>query len=186
TLMVTTSGTYAVTVTNLCGTDADTVQVAFASPLVLPNLGPDTSLCAGEQLLLHAGNPGAAILWQDMSTADTLLVSLPGVYAVQVTNGCETLSDTIVVAVANEPPAVDLPDAVSLCQGQAITLDCCSISGTFLSSDGSQLQQLEVTSPGVYVMTVTTPCGIGSDAVVVLDGGPAPQVDLGTDTVLCP
>ena len=62
-------------------------------------------------------------MWQDFSTADTLLVTTSGTYSVQVFNDCFQVTDTIAVTVNASPPQVDLPTQLSLCQGQNITLD---------------------------------------------------------------
>ena len=73
TFTVTSNGTYALSVSNNCGSDLDKVNVTYAPPLVPPALGPDLTLCPGEQVLLSVTSPGASYLWNDLSTADTLL-----------------------------------------------------------------------------------------------------------------
>jgi hypothetical protein len=104
----------------------------------------------------------------------------------QVYNNCVSFSDTIEVAYNNMPPLVELPDQLTLCQGQSITLDA-SISGvSYLWNDNSQNQQLLVSSPGTYSLTVSNACGADQDTVTILDGGPAPVVSLGNDIQICP
>ena len=121
--MVTGPGTYSLTVSNDCGSAADTIVVNYNALVTPPDLGPDVSLCPGESIVLHAGNPTADYLWQDQSTADSLVVTTSGTYSVQVSTFCGTASDTIEVTVNADPPQVDLPSQISLCQGEAITLD---------------------------------------------------------------
>lgn len=52
------------------------------------NLGPDTTLCAGQSILLSAntGTSGSSYLWNNGSTNSTRLVTSPGTYSVKVTN----------------------------------------------------------------------------------------------------
>jgi PKD repeat protein len=100
-------GNYPVTLTVSNGiSSVTTTKTAFisakASPLV--NIGNDTIICAGDQLNLHAGNPGATFLWSTGDTTASILVDSTGtglgtaLYWVQVTgkNGCVT-SDSIEV-----------------------------------------------------------------------------------------
>jgi len=184
--LVTTAGNYAVTVSNLCGTVSDNINVSFAPLVIPPDFGPDVTLCPGEQLTLYAGNPGADHLWQDMSTNDSLLVTSPGTYTVQVSNDCGNAADTIVVSYNNNPPQVDLPSQQTLCQGQSLVLDAVVSGVNYLWNDNSQNQQLTVNAPGTYSVTVSNACGSDRDTITILDGGPAPAVTLGTDIDICP
>ena len=99
TLLVSATGTYSVTVTNTNScTATDTVNVTInASPTV--NLGSDVTQCGGT-VNLDAANAGSTYLWSDNSTAQTLLVSATGLYAVTVTNtnGCTGI-DTVNVTI---------------------------------------------------------------------------------------
>ena len=183
---VTNSGTYSLTITNDCGSSSDAIEVNYTSNVLPPNLGPDVSLCPGEQVVLHANSPGAGYLWQDFSTEEYLIVTTAGTYIVDAFNDCSLLSDTIEVTVNNNPPQVDLPDQLSICQGGNIILDPSVTGVTYLWNDNSQNQQLQVNAPGTYSVTVTNSCGSDVDTTIVSDGGLAPSVALGNDVGLCP
>ncbi len=107
TIDVTTPGQYAVTVTNNfnCST-RDTINVThLAFPVV--NLGADTAICPSQPLTLDAQNPGAAYLWNNGSTGQTLVVNQVAAYSVVVTNGnnckgTDTINVSFVPAVINE------------------------------------------------------------------------------------
>jgi gliding motility-associated-like protein len=185
-LSVTSSGTYALMIENACGIDSDQVVVLYEDILPVPDLGPDFSLCPGEQAILTPGNIAAAFLWQDASTADTLLVTSAGAYAVTISNACFSFSDTVVVDVESDPPTIVLPDQITLCQGITDTLNP-GVSGVMYQwSDGSQNPTLIITAAGTYSLTVTNSCGTDIDTVRVLDGGMVPSVSLGADTSICP
>ncbi len=183
---VTTAGTYAVTVYNICGSASDTIDVDYIPNITPPDFGPDVMLCPGEQIVLYAGNPTANHLWQDMSTEDSLLVTGPGTYTVTVSTICAMATDTIVVTYNNSPPVVALPAEITLCQGENFTLDATVTGVSYLWNDNSEGQQLEVNAPGMYSVTVTNACGTDVDTTIVLDGGPPPSVTLGNDLSICP
>ena len=185
TYAVTGGGTYWLSIGNLCGMDADTVEVAYAPVLAVPDLGPDLTLCPGETAILSVDGTGGSVQWSDMSTADTLLVTSAGVYAVQVTNACFDHADTVVVTVNSDPPMVSLPADFALCAGARDTLDAVVTGVSYLWSDGSLMQQLAIDAPGTYAVTVSNACGVDADTVVVTAGEPLPTVELGPDTALC-
>ena len=185
TLLVITQGLYAVTVTNACGADEDTIAINTFAPLASPDLGPDTSLCSNQTLILQTNTPGATFLWNDLSTADTLVVSTSGQYYVEVSNVCLSLSDTIQVDLFDNGPIVQLPPDFALCAGDTAVLDA-GISGvSYLWSDGSALSQLTVSSPGLYSISVSNTCGSGADTILITSGVASPAVQLGMDTSIC-
>ncbi|MEM7038652.1 MAG: T9SS type A sorting domain-containing protein, partial [Bacteroidota bacterium] len=92
------TGTYHVAVTNACGmTVSDTIIVKI-NPIALLYLGPDTNLCANGQVILDAGPNYSFYQWQDGSTNQTYVVTVPDTYYVEVTNafGCQDF-DTVIV-----------------------------------------------------------------------------------------
>ncbi len=73
-----------------CSKDT-TIQIEVKD-LPLVNLGMDTTICAGQTLTLSALDSAATYLWQDSTTADSLVVDSSGTYWVKVTNayGCSS------------------------------------------------------------------------------------------------
>ncbi len=83
-------------VTNVSGCSTiDTVTINFASIPVV-DLGSDTTICGGQDIILDAGNPGSEFLWSNLETSQTILADTLGhgfgirEYGVMVTNefGC--------------------------------------------------------------------------------------------------
>lgn len=186
TLLVTTPGWYSLTVTTICGTGVDSVFIQYLLPLALPALGPDFSICPGSTAVLSTGIDGATYVWQDLSTADTLLISSAGTYSVSVSDGCTTLADTIEITVNDTPPFVDLPASVDLCSGESLVLDPQINSVAYIWNDLSTADTLLITSPGIYAVTVSNACGADQDTVMVIDAGQAPTIELGDNVALCP
>jgi gliding motility-associated-like protein len=62
------------------------------------------------------------------------------------------------------------PDTVNLCDaGGSYTLDAMNPGASYLWSTGATTKSIVVTSPGMYSVTVTGPCGIATDQIVVED-----------------
>ncbi len=83
----------------------DTVVVSYSTfPVV--NLGADTTLCEGSDLLLDAQNAGSTYLWNDGSTNQTLNVQAAGTYSVTVKNAAQCAkTDAIVITYENQKHA---------------------------------------------------------------------------------
>jgi gliding motility-associated-like protein len=79
---------------------SDTVDV-FIETTGLVDLGPDTTVCNGESIVLDAGSAGDSYSWSTSFTGQTINVSNPGQYWVQVALGSCSVSDTINVRVSN-------------------------------------------------------------------------------------
>ncbi len=88
-----------------CTRNIETLVINNENPYV--NLGADTIICEGESLTLDAQNPGASYIWSGSDNiTNTLVVTAPGSYAVQVTapNGCTGI-DAIQVSMLKAPTA---------------------------------------------------------------------------------
>ncbi len=148
------------------------------------DLGADTLICAGNNVLLDATNPSSTYLWQDGSTNATFNVTQSGTYYVDVTNSCGTASDTIVVSV-DPLPIVDLGNDTLLCAGSSLLLDASNPGATYLWQDGSTAATFSASSANTYYVDVTNNCGTATDTIVIINGFP-PTVNLGNDTTICP
>lgn len=83
----------------------DSLNVTFNDSLNL-EIGRDTSLCVGEEYILHVKTNANDFTWQDGSTAKTYMVGDSGIYQVIAHNGCG--HDTSAVHIARKVCACDL------------------------------------------------------------------------------
>src|SRR5436190_391681 len=179
---VTGPGTYSVTVWSNGCAGGDAIDVAY-NPMPVVNIGPDQTLCAGDQVLLDATTAGATYLWQDGSTGATYNVSSAGSYDVDVTvNGC-TANDAVTLNYNPLPVAALGPDQ-TLCAGQTLNLNVAQPGATYLWQDGSTNASFTVNSAGTYSVDVLlNGCSV-SDAINVAYNL-LPVAALGPDQTLC-
>lgn len=174
------TGTYWVTVNNNNCIATDTIQVTMASVNV--NLGNNTTLCQGQNLLLNAAIPGASYVWQNNSTSPTFNVTQAGTYWVQVTNNGCIGSDTITVNY-NPLPVVNLGNDTTLCQGQTLTLNASIPGASYVWQNNSTASTINVNQAGTYWVQVTSNNCVASDTIVV--NVASTSINLGNDTILC-
>lgn len=178
TITATSDTTYWVIVDNGACTDVDTIDIQAFAP---PNLGNDTTLCAGSPLLLDAGNPGSDFLWNTGDTTQTITVNTTGTYYVTSSSGSCSQTDTVDVAFI-PAPVVDLGNDTVLCPLQSFTLDAGNPGFTYLWSTGEQTQTITASGTAVYSVVVTNSGCSASDSVNVHTLG---GIDLGPDQNLC-
>lgn len=171
------------------GVDYINVEVV---PMPDVDLGPDDTICSGQTFTLDAG-PGGAYFWTPgAQTTQTIDVTTTGIYVVEVDGGNGTRCkdyDSIYIKVL-QLPTVDLgPD---LCVTEPITLDAGNPGYEFEWTDdlGNTLgsgQTLDVTSSGVYIVTVAEALGYGCDVSddITVRLTPEPVITLGPDTTIC-
>lgn len=177
-------GNYSVQV-SLNGCSADFPATVGAYPAASVSLGPDTTLCPGQQLLMDVFQPGATYLWQNGTAMASMIANSSGTYSVTLTdaNGCSA-NDAITVSYAN-PTSVDLGPDTDLCQGEQLVLDVTVPGATYAWSTGAQTPTITVGQQGNYSVTVTQGnCTVGDAVMVTLV--PVPSLDLGPDATLCP
>ncbi|EAY28994.1 T9SS type B sorting domain-containing protein [Microscilla marina] len=184
-LIVKQPGTYWVTITSSTGCiTQDTILIIDQTqPLTPVSLGNDTTLCSGQTLLLDAGNPQANYLWQNGSSDRYLSVTNSGKYWVEVTNGCQTETDTINVTYI-QTPVVDFGADKVLCAGEPIKLDAAQPGATYLWQDGSTDSVFVVNTPGKYWVKINRGKCAVTDTIDI-DFTIPPVTNLGKDTILC-
>ncbi|MCF8296560.1 MAG: gliding motility-associated C-terminal domain-containing protein [Saprospiraceae bacterium] len=159
------SGQYWVEVTLEQCKASDTINVNY-NPLPFVDLGNDTSLCAGNNLLLNPGNSNSIFIWQNNSTDSTFNVTKKGTYWVEVIkNNCSS-SDTILVNYYNAP-FVDLGNDATICLGETIILDVSNSNYTFQWQDNSTNPTFEVIQPGLYWVIVSDSNCSTSDSIII-------------------
>lgn len=114
---VTTAGLYYLTDSLGC---SDSILVDY-SIAPIPRLA-DTTVCAGDTVLLDAGNNGATYQWSTSQSTQTIQVVTNGLYKVTITNsiGCSIKDSSLVTF--TPLPTVDAGNDTTICAGQSVTL----------------------------------------------------------------
>jgi hypothetical protein len=157
TIVVTTSGTYYVTVTDSLGCMAtDSINITIIDNNVDIDLGPDTTVCGCIQL--NATFPGAtSYMWCGGQIYPAINVCSSGTYCVTVSNGTCIDSDTVNITVLPDL-IVNLGNDTSLVAG-SLVLNAGNAGATFLWSTSETTQMITVTADGQYYVTVTNAAG---------------------------
>jgi gliding motility-associated-like protein len=145
--------------------DSAMVTVGALTP-VLDYVADAAGVCPGDTIEVDPMLPGASYLWQDGTTDPFIVANESGSYSVEVTLGCDTVSDPVVITVLAEP-TLDLgPDTV-LCADQRMVLVADGFD-TYLWDDSSSTTIHAITGAGVHHLTATDGCGhMATDTVVV-------------------
>ena len=154
TISVNQPGNYSVTVSQDGCSFTDQVTI---NEISLPNvnLGPDRTLCAGEQAVLSAPAGAYTYKWSTGATGSSLEVRTSGKYWVEVTNsiGCTT-RDEVTVEVRTEPEFT-LPQELTACYGEQISVDAMTPGATYLWSTGHTTPTVVVTAPTSLTVVIT-------------------------------
>jgi gliding motility-associated-like protein len=169
----TTTTTYAV-----YGTADTAYHTVLVDTLLQPfSLGNDTSICQGETVLLSPVIPNSIpYLWQDGSNNATFLVNTDGTYWLEISNVCNTVSDSINVIV-NPVPNINIttPDTLLNCVSNIpinVNLGTAPYPGyTYSWTNGITLNSSIIQNPistpidslTNYLVTVTDSSGLCSD-----------------------
>ena len=134
-------------------TMVDSIEVTTNEPF---EMNPsDTTICQGESLVLRADN-NAQNIWSDGSTADSLLITSPGMYVITSNKKNCVVSDTIVVSFEQLPEA-SITDTLA-CEDSEITLDLNYRNASYLWSTSDTTKSIKVFESGIYTAQVKTLC----------------------------
>ncbi|PKR81964.1 hypothetical protein CW751_01095 [Brumimicrobium salinarum] len=154
----------------------------YAPPV---NVGIDSSHYSFCNLIIKAGKHFTSYLWSDGSTADSLIPSQSGTYWVEVEDIFGNISsDTIDVQL----PEFQHPTTQLYCPNDSIIWDTgLGQHYTYLWSDGSTGDTLNIASPGAVhvVVTDTNGCVFKSDTLTFSEDPFSSTATLGPDKDLC-
>ena len=144
------------------------------------NLGPDTSFCEGDPLVLDAGDDYESYLWSNGDTTRTTTVFLAGDYWCEVYEGSGCGNRDTVSVIAHEKPNFSLGDDVALCSGGFYTIDAGSGFASYLWPNGSTLQTYSVETSGSVWCEVTNEFACPKRDSIYVTFYPNPIADAGT------
>lgn len=154
------AGTYTVTVSdnNGCTNTGSAVITNANGPTA--GAGSNTAVCTGGSVILNAfANGGTApysYQWSTgaLSEAISLTPTATGTYTVTVSDNNNCSSTASVVVTVNPLPALTIAGNTALCNGQ-ITALTASGGQSYLWNTGATTASINVTMPGLYVVTAT-------------------------------
>ncbi len=184
-LEVSTPGNYSYTVTDNNGCTGVGSFVVTANTLPSFSIQGQLEFCSGESTLLEAPAGYAFYLWNDGSTASSLIVDSPGGYSVQVTdsNGC---SGSETVSVTELP----LPDATinglpEFCTDGNTTLSGQPGMAVYAWSNGSSQPSVSVSQAGSYGLTVTDNQGCTNSSTLTVSEIPQLEPEISGQLSFC-
>src|SRR5688572_1356425 len=185
TITVTSSGVYTLTVSDGCNQGVDDVEVTIGGSYPPVVLGPDITICNGDEYLISLDPDLSEYTWNDGSSGPEYSITTAGTYSVTLDDGCLATSDEINVVVMDPPLPFDLGMDQFLCSGDEIGISLDPNLGDFLWQDGSTSSDYTIDGGGIYTLTISNMCGSASDAIVVSDID-VPEVEIGPETqTLC-
>ncbi len=170
---------------NFSSYDIDLIETIICGISV--NLGSDTSICFGDNLILNAGSGFITYLWNTGLSDSLITVSASGLYWVEVTDeyGC-TASDSIYIDLFPSPE-IDLGNDTLICDGDSLILNAGSGYLSYSWNTGSNDSTIVVDSTGLYWVEVENEFGCSAIDSIMVDIYPFAweELDLGQDTVFC-
>lgn len=159
-ISVSVGGDYSYTATdqNGCVLSAqDTAHVMAVQHPLADIIATSDSICVGQTGVTLYVNPVSGIVytWNPGNVvADSLLVTAPGTYSLTANdNGCITIKD-IAIGSSN-PPVLDLGADQNICGCDTAVTLASNVVGTYIWSTNDSTQSIEVTTSGIYALTVT-------------------------------
>jgi gliding motility-associated-like protein len=118
-----------------------------------PDLGPDLTVCTGENVLITSSSTYPSYLWSDGSTNSSLTVSNPGYYWLEVSAGCGLIRDSIFIG--NFSTNFSLGPDIEICPNSSATL---SVGNTFSNpiwSNGAVSPSIQINQTDTISVIVT-------------------------------
>jgi gliding motility-associated-like protein len=158
---------------------SDSISVLFNDfPLV--ELGPDTSICAGESFLINAGQLG---IWQDGSVSNNFQASIAGIYVVEVENqGC--ISKDSIHLTVKDLPEFDLGSDRNACDGEVLIIEVPETFSAFVWENGSiEATRTFLSSTSIWLEVEDNGCKRRDSLGISFNE--LPFIELGLDTTIC-
>lgn len=176
-IIVSSTGTYSATVTNLCGTATDEIEI-LECPEELEVILNGGSICPGETFDLFAevigGEAPYAFSWDgefgDSPGPHTVNPASTTGYNLTVTDAAGTsVSVSAEIEVLEEDLTIDLGPNQELCDG-SIVLDATNGDAlTYGWSTGEFTPSIVVTEPGTYSVNVNGFCSVFTDQITIVE-----------------
>jgi len=187
TIYVTQSGTYTCTVTNyITGCEvSSTPKMVTVHPTPVVNFGSGIEQCVGDLVTLNAGSGFSSYLWNDSTTAHSMIIDSNGTYSVVVHDAFGCIGGDTVSAVFHPNPVVNLGADTSLC-GSSLLLSTGIGFNSYNWNNGLSFNPgYLATASGIYYVSVTDSNGCSDRDTIQVHIYALPSVNLGNDLSAC-
>ena len=183
-IIVTTQGTYTVTVTDQGNNMSSASHILIVNPLPQVQILGGNALCEGSTKTLTASIGFSEYLWNTGETTASIDINTPGNYSVTVTdnNNCSGDASIVITQVSNPNPIIQGPGTI--CPGTSNLLDAGSWS-TYQWNDGRNTQQLSINSAGTYTVTITDQNGCEGVANKMVQEYEVSTISISGNTEIC-
>ncbi|MBU3661108.1 MAG: PKD domain-containing protein [Flavobacteriales bacterium] len=173
-ISVSSSGTYTLTTTDANGCVSQSANITInanpqpTAPTITAN-GP-TNFCQGGSVTLSSSSP-TGNTWSTGATTQTIVVTTSGTYTLTYldANGCTSAIASQTVTVNSNPPTptITASGPTTFCTSGSVTLSSSATSGNTWST-GANTQNITVTTPGTYSVTVgAAGCSATSNTITI-------------------
>lgn len=158
------SDTFWVSGSNVCGTVTDSISVTF-NPIPAVFVPKDTTVCAGDEVLLEGRATGSQLTWSTGELATQINVSESGIYWAQMQNNCGTARDS--VEIFSRPlPRPNLGPDQEVCIDEPVELIAGNRWAKALWHDGDTSTKRSFIDTGRYSIQVWDEVGcVGQDSI---------------------
>jgi gliding motility-associated-like protein len=164
----------------------DTVNVKVMHKMPV-GLRSDTTLCAGDSVLLKANGGFVTYGWNTGEKTQQIYVKKQGTYLITAVDNNACISkDTFALQNVFDAPVVNLNKEPWICEGVPRTLQANKGYTQYLWNTGNATASIEVNAVGKYWVTVTDKnlC-TNADTVLIKEIKPVPHDFLPRDTTFC-
>ncbi|MEN0002680.1 MAG: gliding motility-associated C-terminal domain-containing protein [Bacteroidota bacterium] len=167
-IVVATSETISVTVTDATGCSGEASVMITENPLPSLTISGDASFCEGGATTLDGGAGFASYTWSDNSVNQTLEVDSTATYELIVAdaNGCEASASFEVEVFENPMPIIS--GDLTFCPDESTTLQTVETYASYTWSTGSTMDSIAATTAGPIDVEVIDANGCTGSASVLL------------------
>jgi gliding motility-associated-like protein len=165
------SGIYAVTLTNACGSSNATIAVTNGPQPTITVVPSQSVFCTGQTATLVAMGSATSFTWVGGPTAPTFTTTFAGIYTVNASSQCGNTSAQVTVTFQVSPDISLSSSRTFLCPGDTATLKGTNLSGggAFSWSSSSNTANIEpILSGGIYTVSYINGCGAATATISVV------------------
>ena len=175
-----------------CPLISDTMRINVTLPGLTLDLGADTTICPGTNILLNAKKGFTSYLWQNGATDSTFMVTQPGIYHVKVTDVCGGIYRDTIIVNAHPPIPFDAgPDRIK-CNNDTIHLNATPgflnyewFPAYHITSTTAQGVIVNPLADTIYTVKAEKTAGCFAYDTVHIKVNHSMPINLGADTSFC-